>query len=921
MNNFQDENKPIVVIFAEPGGLSLSLLENLLLNLCKVVVVSDNLPEWFKKVEHVNERDSIKFASYETISLETLTPNYIIFVSNSVEPSDSFSSQKERAGVAFASAVAEKFLANIVFVFPYNIYPDLDQEVLKIAEDFSIRHSDHSGILFVGDLVGPRVNFTERRILSRLSKDIAEGRDIRLPKYNFEIHPLYIKDAAKEIIKNLFSFGGVGEKVALISPVASLSVIYDSLNKASSNLNFAYTDETLRFPNFGSLSTKMSLPINFGDVFAEIVNWYLPQTGLIISSEEAPVVLPKINLEERAELNINAKSILKSIRGRLPKREKGRKLSFKRRHKLAMITFFLIIIAPYLNLLFGGVLLFVVRGQLISGNTSSASVINNVAHSVLNFSYVQSDMFVKVPLVGKIYENSKSLSEAGKSASQLVGRAVKVVDIGTGVVEKVLTGNGKDIADLSRDLSLETDAIYRELSFLESDLEADNGAVGYFANKLYSNFPLREIRDKISYASSLAKSLPDLLGADGRKTYMIVFQNNMELRPAGGFIGSFALVTFEKGKLTGFDVYDVYDADGQLKGHIEPPAPIKKYLGEAGWYLRDSNWDPDFTVSAQRAEWFLDKELDVDVDGVASVDLDFVKKLVDVFGTLEIKDFGKTVDSHNLYQVTQDAAEEDFFPGSRNKSSFLTALTKELLDRITNIKKSQLADTLRAVYQSLEARHVQLYSHDQSVQSAISDFGWDGSILPSTCSENCYNDFLAMAEANLGVNKANYYVTRSMEGNVTIGPSLITRQVTLTLKNSAPLSMGSDGSYKTYVRVLVPSDAAFLAADIKSSITSKKIDPDVTDVRGRKEAGLFVEVPPQSEATVVFRWNTNSSLNFNQSGFYNLLWRKQSGTNDDPIKVHINAPANTKSNSALTVRGQTSYNTTLERDFRSRIYW
>ena len=68
----------------------------------------------------------------------------------------------------------------------------------------------------------------------------------------------------------------------------------------------------------------------------------------------------------------------------------------------------------------------------------------------------------------------------------------------------------------------------------------------------------------------------------------------MELRPTGGFIGSYAIMTFDKGRLAEIVVNDVYTADGQLKGHVDPPEPIRKYLGEGGWFLRDSNWDPDF---------------------------------------------------------------------------------------------------------------------------------------------------------------------------------------------------------------------------------------------------------------------------------------------------------------------------------------
>lgn len=176
-----------------------------------------------------------------------------------------------------------------------------------------------------------------------------------------------------------------------------------------------------------------------------------------------------------------------------------------------------------------------------------------------------------------------------------------------------------------------------------------------------------------------------MLGMNAPKKYLILFQNNMELRPTGGFIGSFALITFEKGRMNQIVVNDVYSADGQLKGHVDPPEPIRRYLGEANWYLRDSNWDPNFKSSAIKAEWFLDKELNQKVDGVISIDLYLIQELLKITGPIYLSDFNKTIDSSNLYLTTQSEVEDNFFPGSTKKASFLTALSRSLITEIENL--------------------------------------------------------------------------------------------------------------------------------------------------------------------------------------------------------------------------------------------
>jgi len=64
----------------------------------------------------------------------------------------------------------------------------------------------------------------------------------------------------------------------------------------------------------------------------------------------------------------------------------------------------------------------------------------------------------------------------------------------------------------------------------------------------------------------------------------------MELRPGGGFIGSYGILTMDKGKVSDFKIHDVYDADGKLKASIEPQFPVRRYLKLPHLFLRDSNF-------------------------------------------------------------------------------------------------------------------------------------------------------------------------------------------------------------------------------------------------------------------------------------------------------------------------------------------
>ncbi|MDD2225447.1 MAG: DUF4012 domain-containing protein, partial [Candidatus Shapirobacteria bacterium] len=137
---------------------------------------------------------------------------------------------------------------------------------------------------------------------------------------------------------------------------------------------------------------------------------------------------------------------------------------------------------------------------------------------------------------------------------------------------------------------------------------------------------LKEIKEKLNLVSKGMKILPEMLGLDGRKReYLVLLQNEAELRATGGFIGSYAILSFQNGKLLNFEVKDVYEADGQLKGHVEPPIEIKNYLGEANWFMRDANWNPDFVKASADIQWFLSQEINKKVDGVIGINLAVAK--------------------------------------------------------------------------------------------------------------------------------------------------------------------------------------------------------------------------------------------------------------------------------------------------------
>ena len=106
--------------------------------------------------------------------------------------------------------------------------------------------------------------------------------------------------------------------------------------------------------------------------------------------------------------------------------------------------------------------------------------------------------------------------------------------------------------------------------------------------------------DLADRASRAVRLLPPMLGGDGRRTYLFLFQNNAEVRATGGIPGAFATMTADDGKLT-LGRQDDAQHDRRLP---KPPTPLtaqeQALFGPGlGRFPQDVNFTPDFPRSAQ----------------------------------------------------------------------------------------------------------------------------------------------------------------------------------------------------------------------------------------------------------------------------------------------------------------------------------
>ncbi|MFZ2199726.1 MAG: DUF4012 domain-containing protein [Microgenomates group bacterium] len=486
-------------------------------------------------------------------------------------------------------------------------------------------------------------------------------------------------------------------------------------------------------------------------------------------------------------------------------------------------------------------------------------------------------------------------------------------------------GDGAQIISLSR---LQAEELYQKLSLLDGQLPQTAPNIipaRYQDSYKTTKSKLASIKRTITTMRAVLASTPDLIGLSGRRKYGVLFQNNMELRATGGFIGSFAILTFENGKLYDMPIYDVYDADGQLKGHVDPPRPIKDILGEANWYLRDSNFDPDYPTSARRAEWFIKKTLNQDLDGTIAVNINTLSGLLSATGPLKISDYDETITPDNLYERAQSHAEVNFFPGSTQKKEFLSTVANTLFAKLPSLGGGEGIKLMSALATSIEEKDTLISVLNPVPEHIFETLGWNGKILDLPCpsTQGCYKDYVMVVDSNFGVNKANFYLKRNLEEIITLDKNLsVSHVLRITLNNTAPSASWPAGTYKNYERIYLPPATSISSIKIDGKSLGEN-DYTTTNEHSKTALAYLVTVPIASKSLVEIEYLT-PQINQGDAPLYSWYWQKQPGTSrDDPLTVYLNFPLYLKP-SVISPDGQLSpqqlkFNLTNDTDHRITV--
>lgn len=413
---------------------------------------------------------------------------------------------------------------------------------------------------------------------------------------------------------------------------------------------------------------------------------------------------------------------------------------------------------------------------------------------------------------------------------------------------------------------------------------------------------------------------PALLGMDGPRRYLIMAQNEDEIRPTGGFLTGAGVLVIENGQIAGLQFGDTYWInDWADKPYDFPPQPYYDYMGLEMLLFRDANYWPDFPTSAQKAmDLYAYGQSTPPFDGAIAIDQEFLRLLVDATGPIPVPGTDQTLNAGNLLQTLRQA--RDIQEGQKvwewlsDRKAFLGGFAAAIMTKLeTDFSSVDPVRLARNMTAAIDARHLTIYMRDPDLAEALAANGWDGRLPQSPP-----GDFLMAVDTNMGYNKVNLYVERALDYAVTLGAQ---PEAALSVyyrhtgpDNGEPCRQGAteefeqasaylalaDKCYWNFLRVYAPGGSELLDS-------SRHVVPGETLFSGRtwdgaaqtmrEQPGLttfanFLLVPRASETTAGFRYRLPAAVvePAGDGALYRLTIFKQPGLRPEPLRLTVTLP-------------------------------
>lgn len=405
---------------------------------------------------------------------------------------------------------------------------------------------------------------------------------------------------------------------------------------------------------------------------------------------------------------------------------------------------------------------------------------------------------------------------------------------------------------------------------------------------------ISQVHELVTGGKPVLEQAPYLLGIEEERTYLLLFQNDKELRPTGGFLTAYAIIKVNKGKFEQVSSNDIYNLDSKLKSKIPAPEPILKYLPKVPyWNMRDMNLSPDFKISMDMFKENYDKTKSPQVDGIIAVDTKLAVDLLKVLGQIGVPGFGNFSSENDsrcncpvvIYELESyaDVAGPIVWaddlggkiilkpPHSDNRKLILGPLMNSLLANSMGQPKEKIPDLFEAGFNALLEKHILFYFGEGKVQEAMEAFNLAGRV------REFEGDYLHVNDTNFAGAKSNLYVEQQVSLKVEPQKDGNLNTLTITYKNPQKHDGWLNGPYRDWFRVFVPKGSTLVDS------TGSEVPVETSEDLGKTVYSGFFTLRPEGVLELTIKYKTPK-----MKKDYKIMIQKQSGTDSNLYTVNYN---------------------------------
>ncbi|TSC94204.1 MAG: Uncharacterized protein Athens071425_226 [Parcubacteria group bacterium Athens0714_25] len=383
-------------------------------------------------------------------------------------------------------------------------------------------------------------------------------------------------------------------------------------------------------------------------------------------------------------------------------------------------------------------------------------------------------------------------------------------------------------------------------------------------------------KDTKAEISAIDKLSQELLKKDDvERRYLILLQNNMELRPGGGFLGQYAILKVKNGEVASTQIEDANLLDQRITAKVTPPYPFKQKMQIKKWKFRDSNFSPNFPTNAEKAKYFYRLSGGNDnFDGVIAVNSDVFSNVLKLTGPIVVPGYSTEFISENAVLKLEEIVEKAYINNaaldSTNRKSIMKSMGPVIIEKLAHI--NNIPKISEFVLEELRNKNVMFNFRDEQLQAEVEKVHWDGEV-----EQEWSDDYLMMVDANMGALKSDYYMDREISYNLDLTAEKPTAELRILYKHNATYGDWRTSDYHSYLRVYAPKGSTLLERKMISS-------PLTQEEFGKTYFGAMVDVLIGGQTEAYLKYELPVEF---KSKDYRLLVQKQSGVGDVPIKVHM----------------------------------